>query len=159
MQPMQPVMRYAASSNTGLYIGIGVVIVIVVIVLFMNYGKSSAITVVNPTPTPNAIPLAKPIQSYKPIGCYADSNDRAIKKYTGDKSIAACANEAKAAGFKVFSIQHSIGSNMKNIGGQCFIDGETTYDKHGESKTCYFDKDGNLYGDSYSNAVYTWNYV
>lgn len=92
---------------------------------------------------------------YNRIGCYADTDVRAIpdasesgydnKDYQAKSdAINMCANFAKSKGFKGFAIQD---------GGQCMTssDAHLTYSKYGPSATC-----ANGKGAGWANEYYQW---
>lgn len=92
---------------------------------------------------------------YDRVGCYADTDTRAIpdasdsgydnKNYQAKTdAINACASFAKSKGFKGFAVQD---------GGQCMTspDAHLTYDKYGSSSKCVNGK-----GAGFSNDYYSW---
>lgn len=122
--------------------------------------KEVPVSQVNQTVTPAPVsaqkPAPAPMPVYKPVGCFADSEPRAMPTYGGDISLDACAQAAKAAGFKVFGIQYSYGAGLGTTGGQCWYGDDKGYNRLGTSGSCINDAAGNPFGQAWANGVYQW---
>lgn len=112
----------------------------------------------NPPPDEDAKPSTTVVQTpaagYRYLGCYYDSGRRPLPKGTGHRKLAECAADAKAAGYKVFGTQYQDG-----IGGgysECWFGNDTGYSGDGTDKASCTEVEGNMLGNAFSNAVYTW---
>ena len=99
-----------------------------------------------------------PIDPYTYIGCYKDTDKRALSDYFGGlKTVSDCYNAAKAKGHKFFGLQ---------FGDQCY-GGSSGYDVHGKAddSNCMFKYGGAAEspfasvecGSAWHNAVYKIN--
>ena len=88
------------------------------------------------------------------LGCYKDTDDRALSTYHGVRTLDECRDIALKLGENVFGMQSPQGDN-NNATAECRTTGK--YDKYGPLDCGSYENNGMNMGDTYMNAVYKIN--
>lgn len=117
---------------------------------------TNALPAVPPTSSPDLPPSVLAPSTPQYLGCYKDTQTRAMSSTVGVTTWDACATAARAAGAKYFGMQWPEGYPGTGKAHCFYSDGtNTSYQRYGTNTNCNIkDSGGNALGGYWSNSVY-----